>query len=118
MITMIKLSKWFASRDSEMFKMLKSLFHIIWLFHGNSYLMPSDNSPEPKLKYIWEKLLKVSTMDENCKIKQNLYLIYNKTLIIQEHCENCKILTKHEKLFNNVISAEKLQKLNKTRITK
>ena len=89
MITMIKLSKWFSSRDSEMFKMLKSLFHvIIWLCHRNSYLMPSDNSPKPKLKYISEKLL--PTMGENCKMKQNLYLI----------------------------SAEKLQKLNKTWITK
>ena len=46
--------------------------------------MPSDNSPKPKLKYISEKLL--PTMGENCKMKQNLYLI----------------------------SAEKLQKLNKT----
>ena len=37
--------------------------------------MPSDNSPKSKLKYIWEKLLKVLTTDEKCKIKQNLYLI-------------------------------------------
>ena len=28
--------------------------------------------------------------------------------------QKCKILTEHEKLFNNVISAEKLQKLKKT----
>ena len=76
MITMIKLTKWFASGDSEMFKMLKSLFHIIiWAFHSKSYLMPSDNSPKPKLKYIWEKHLKVLTTDEKYKIKQNLYLI-------------------------------------------